>query len=792
MYPISKWVNGIFYLEYGNSIQEHTLYMDSTDVISARQLKNLTLLSYPQDLKEKKTTTFSMNLSFGSEDCFGFVYHDRGFYNPISRAKSTTFSRLEKNSKEEQKKKKKMKENDCEYEYEYENEKSKENENKNQNKNENDTNNQKAKKKKIVPIQPFLLFSSETESDSSFGSFVDSSEEVSLSKQDSTRISNNLFSENCENSKNFSKTKSKSKSKFKPKTEKETKQQQEQEQEQKQKQKQEYSGRSLAVLSPHGCYSIFKEFLVEIAEDVFHDPRRISYWTNFISTRWPKQIQLGKVCHGFKLTETVNLSVFIPGKPESIFDHYDEICWSKGYNGLGIDLYSYFSSNLDKLWHIWQIILMGQPLVIFAPNTRACSSIAMALSSMIYPFQYDGEIIPYLTRNDSNYKKILKFNSEKSFYFNSMDNSQFSLNSFIIGTTDLSLRKTLFSDWPNFLYAGINQENDLNLKKKSTNKAFQKLIMKSQPLITADKKLLKKLKKKNKQINIKKDSRYKTNLIRQHFFTITFQFLTGFELYFNTLIPEFQNIKPFFTQVLIKGFSERGFINKLKAYKLGKHFDKKLITNYEYLFRKFIHTSTFMRWYHNQQQKSGILFYKLYRQTILQINLAEVLPKETEIEIIDLFFRMSKELSTAIRLRDHRLFNKSIELMQQAINLLPKELQLNLKGKIEQANLKMKKRKKKQMKKRTNSFCYSSSSSNSNNSDSNSFNSSNKSSTNSFSSSSSASSSASSSSSSSSSSSKNSSSSTPSTFLHLPISNTLKRKSKQTINKMKQFEKIKN
>ncbi|KAJ3426739.1 hypothetical protein M0812_26307 [Anaeramoeba flamelloides] len=767
MYPISKWINGIFYLEYGNSIQDHTLYFDSTNIISTRQLKNLTLLSCPQDLKEKKTTTFSMNLSFGNENCFGFVYHDKGFYNPVSRDKSTSFSRLEKNSKEEKKEKDNLEKNS-----ENENNtKEEQKENENENTKENGNKNQKAKKNKILPIQPFMLFSSETESDSSFASFLDSSEETFVSKQDSTRISTNLFSESCENSKEFSKTG--------PNPEKETKEhKQKQEQEQEQKQKQEFSGRSLVILSPHGCYSIFKEFLVEIADDVFHDPRRINYWTNFVSTRWPKQIQLGKVCQDFKLTETVNLSVFIPGKPESVFDHYDEICWSKGYNGLGIDLYSYFSSNLEKLWQIWQIILMGQPLVIFAPNTKTCSSIAIALSSMIYPFKYDGEIIPCLTRKDSNYKKILKFNSEKSFYFNSMNNSQFSSNSFIIGTTDLSLSKTLFLDWPNLLYVGLNQENDLNLKKKPTNKKFQKLIMKSQSLITADKKLLKKLKKKNKQINIKKDSRYKTNLIRQHFFTITSHFLTGFELYFNTLIPELQNIKPFFTQVLIKGFSEKGFINKLKTYKLGKHFDKKLITNYEYLFRKFIHTGTFMRWYHDQQQKSGILFYKLYRQTILQINLTEVLPKETEIEIIDLFFRMSKELSTAIRLRDHTLFNKSIELMQQAINLLPKELQLNLKGKIEQANLKMKKRKKKQMIKRTNSFRYSTSSSNSNNSDTDTFNSSNKSS-----------------SSSSSSSSNNSSSSTSSTFLHLPISsitNSLNIKNKQTINQIRQFEKIKN
>ncbi|KAJ6247601.1 hypothetical protein M0813_18235 [Anaeramoeba flamelloides] len=747
MYQISKWINGILYLEYGNTIQEHTLYMGSTNSISARQLKNLTLLSYPQDSQEIKTTTFSMNLSFGNEDCFGFVYHDQESYKPISCGSSTSLStneNLETNPR---------------------------NKNKSKNKNKNKTRND-WEKEKIQTIQPFLLFSSETESESSFASFVDSSEEASLIKQETTHKSYNLFSESHYNSKEFSQTvPNTEKQKTGTKTETVTKQKQTQ----KQNQKEEYSGRSLIVLSPHGCYSIFREFLVEIAEDVFNDPSRINYWSNFISTRWPKQIQLGKVCHDFKLTDTVSLSVFIPGKPETIFDHYDEICWSKGYYGLGIDLYSFFSSNLEKLWQIWQIILMGQPLVVFAPNTKTCSSITLVLSSLIYPFKYDGEIIPYLTRNDSNYKKILKFNSEKSYYFNSKKNSQFSSNSFIIGTTDLSLKKTLFSDWDNFLYIGLDQENDFHLKINNrnikihlTNQTFQKLIMKSESLIIPDKKLLKKLKKKNKQINIKKDSRYKTNLIRQHFFTITSQFLTTFELYFNTLIPELQEIKPFFTGVLIKGFSEKKFIKKLKAYQLGKHFNRKLITNYEYLFRKFIHTSTFMRWYHDQQQKSGLLYYKLYRQTILQIKLTEVLPKETEIEIIDLFFRMSKELSTAIQLHDHRLFNKSIELMQQAIGLLPNELQLNLKGKIEQANRKMKKRQKKLMKKRKNSFYFSNSySSNSENSENDSFDSS-------------------------SISNNSSSSSSLSTLLKLPISNSLNFKNELLTDQNKQPKKIEN
>ncbi|KAJ6251143.1 hypothetical protein M0813_15315 [Anaeramoeba flamelloides] len=425
MYPISKWINGIFYLEYGTTIQEHTLYLGSTNDISARQLKNLTLLSYPKDSQEIKTTTFSINLSFDNENCFGFVYHDQESYNPISCDKSTSLStneNLERNQKMKNKTKTRKK---------------------TKKKNENDW-----EKDKIQIIQPFELFSSATESESSFVSFLDSSEDVSIKTY-------NLFSENHSNSKEFSQTG--------PNTETDMKQTQTQTQEevQKQNQKQEYSGRSLIILSPYGCYSIFREFLVEIADDVFNDPSRINYWSNFISTRWPKQIHLGKVCHDFKLTDTVNLSVFIPGKPETIFDHYDEICWTKGYYGLGIDLYSIFSSNLEKLWQIYQIILMGRPLVIFAPNTKTCSSITLALSSLIYPFKYDGEVIPYLTRNDSNYKKILKFNSEKSFYFNSKKNSQFSSNSFIIGTTDLSLKKSLFSDWTNFLYIGLDQESAL-------------------------------------------------------------------------------------------------------------------------------------------------------------------------------------------------------------------------------------------------------------------------------------------------------------------------------------------
>jgi hypothetical protein len=48
-------------------------------------------------------------------------------------------------------------------------------------------------------------------------------------------------------------------------------------------------------------------------------------------------------------------------------------------------LYKHFSNMLDDLWLLWELVLLGEPLVVIAPEPGICSESVVALIDLINP-----------------------------------------------------------------------------------------------------------------------------------------------------------------------------------------------------------------------------------------------------------------------------------------------------------------------------------------------------------------------------------------------------------------------
>ena len=70
-------------------------------------------------------------------------------------------------------------------------------------------------------------------------------------------------------------------------------------------------------------------------------------------------------------------------------------------------LYSCFGpALLPSLWHLWELVLTGQPIMVFAPTPSLCSQTVLGLVSLIAPIGFNDDFRPFLTIYDPDFREI--------------------------------------------------------------------------------------------------------------------------------------------------------------------------------------------------------------------------------------------------------------------------------------------------------------------------------------------------------------------------------------------------
>lgn len=60
----------------------------------------------------------------------------------------------------------------------------------------------------------------------------------------------------------------------------------------------------------------------------------------------------------------------------------------------------------DHIQTLWEILALGEPLLVYAPTPTDCSSAVMALLSLLHPLPFTGDWRPYLSLHDADFDRI--------------------------------------------------------------------------------------------------------------------------------------------------------------------------------------------------------------------------------------------------------------------------------------------------------------------------------------------------------------------------------------------------
>jgi hypothetical protein len=112
---------------------------------------------------------------------------------------------------------------------------------------------------------------------------------------------------------------------------------------------------------------------------------------------------------------------------------------------------------VSKIWNLWELVILETPMIISADTPSQSSDIVLLLSSLIFPLKYVGDIRPYFTIEDNDFKEY-------------KDNANIkSVNTPLLGVINPICFK-LFKDWPilhfdDLYYSENNMTNPLRSTK---------------------------------------------------------------------------------------------------------------------------------------------------------------------------------------------------------------------------------------------------------------------------------------------------------------------------------------
>lgn len=74
------------------------------------------------------------------------------------------------------------------------------------------------------------------------------------------------------------------------------------------------------------------------------------------------------------------------------------------------------SNYIERICNLWELVILERPLLVTSDSPTECSDIILLLTSLIYPLTYIGDVRPYFTIYDNDFKEYreeddLKYNN---------------------------------------------------------------------------------------------------------------------------------------------------------------------------------------------------------------------------------------------------------------------------------------------------------------------------------------------------------------------------------------------
>uniref|UniRef100_A0A8C5JZF2 DENN domain containing 6B n=1 Tax=Jaculus jaculus TaxID=51337 RepID=A0A8C5JZF2_JACJA len=325
-----------------------------------------------------------------------------------------------------------------------------------------------------------------------------------------------------------------------------------------------------------------------------------------------------------------------------------------------------FRPVLTHVQTLWELMLLGEPLVVLAPSPDMSSELVLALTSCLQPLKFCCDFRPYFTIHDSEFKELTTRTQAPP--------------NVVLGVTNPFFIKTL-QHWPHVLRIGEPKMSgdlpkQIKLKKPSRLKTLD-----TKPglytLYTAhlhrDKALLKRL---LKGVQKKRPWDAQSALLRRHLLELTQSFIIPLEHYMASLMPLQKSITPWKSPPQIRPFRQDEFLHSLEH--AGPQLTCILKGDWLGLYRKFFKSPHFDGWYRQRHKEMAQKLEALHLEAICEADVEAWMKDKSEVEVVDLVLKLREKL---VRAQNHQLPVKEMTLhraqlyIETVIGSLPKDLQ---------------------------------------------------------------------------------------------------------------------
>ncbi|XP_061618624.1 protein DENND6B isoform X4 [Phyllopteryx taeniolatus] len=299
-----------------------------------------------------------------------------------------------------------------------------------------------------------------------------------------------------------------------------------------------------------------------------------------------------------------------------------------------LDLFRCFQSVLIHLQMLWELALLGEPLVVMAPSPTVSSETVLAL---VRPNVILGVTNPFFIKTFHNWPHVLR-----------------------LGETTKML-----GDVPKQLKVKKVAKLKTLDTKPGVFTAYKSFLLKDKVLI---KRLL-------KGIQRRRPSEVQSAILRRHFLELTQSFIIPLERYMASLMPLQRSVTPWKTPPQIRPFSQDEFMAVLE--RGGPQLTSALRGDWTGLYRKFFKSPNFDGWYRQRHREMTRKLESLHLEVICEADLLGWTRDKSEVEIVDLILKLREKLLKAGRLQlqpKDDIFNKLESLITSIVSSLPQDL----------------------------------------------------------------------------------------------------------------------
>ena len=305
-----------------------------------------------------------------------------------------------------------------------------------------------------------------------------------------------------------------------------------------------------------------------------------------------------------------------------------------------IDIFGPLHTIIHHIQLMWELMLLGEPIVIIATSPTDSSHIVQALTSLIHPLEYYAEVYPYFTIHNTEFREFAGASIPPAV---------------ILGVTNPYFAKTLQS-WPHTvrisepLQIHDNSENPVP-HRKLERVSLQKFLIDTsgsictqhRPFLQKDKSLVKKI---LNGVKTRRPTAVQSVILRRYFLELTQSFMIPLERYMSTLMPLAKDISAFRAPPVPAAFKEDTFLGTLEL--SGPHLTSTIKGDYEGLYKRFFRSSNFRGWYESRRMEQLEKLEALHQETLAKENLRKWIIGKKEVEIVDLILCIKQKLQLPV------------------------------------------------------------------------------------------------------------------------------------------------